>query len=102
MGTVRVGEKAEAVAERVELVLVVGVGGAALEPAEGARAAAAEDDAGLPGLAQCGVDAVDAPDGEHVRRVASQDEDDVLADEELADVAHRAVEELEVRGLADA
>ena len=72
------GKEAEPVAHPGELG-PERVGHAGLEPADHPRAPAAEQHTGLPGLAQERVEAVHAPDREHVRRVAAADEDRVLA-----------------------
>ena len=69
-GRCAVAELAQLWAERV--------GDARLEPAVGARAHAAENDAATPRLAERAVDPVDAPDREHVRGVAAADVDHVL------------------------
>ena len=76
------------------------VGHARLEPADHPRAAAGEDDALLPGLAQDRVEPVDAPDREHVRGVAAADPDHVLGERQLPEVLRRPREELEVPELA--
>ena len=46
------------------------------------------------------VDAVDAPDRKHVRRIAARDEDHVLRKQVFAHVSPRHAEELEMGGLA--
>ena len=56
--------------------------------------------AGFPGLLQRQVDAVGPPYGQQVCCIASQYEDDVLAEEIVSNVTHRAAEQLQVGGLA--
>src|SRR5206468_1237399 len=75
------------------------VGDAVLEPADHPGAAAAEHDALLPRLAEDRIEAVDAPDREHVRRVAAADPDDVLLERQLAEAGGRPGEELEMAQL---
>src|SRR5256714_7326831 len=75
------------------------VGHAGLEPADRAGAHSREHDPTLPGLAEDPVDAVDAPDREHVRRVPAADVDDVLGEQEVTDVQPRPPEQLEMRRL---
>ena len=75
------------------------VGHARLEPADHPGAPAGEDDAGFPGLAEDPVEAVHAPDREHVRRVAAADEDDVVRERELAQVCGRPRIERERRDI---
>jgi hypothetical protein len=65
------------------------VGHAGLEPADHARARAAQDCAGFPGLAQHPIDPMDAPDCEHVRRVAPTDEDQVRTNDPVAEIFGR-------------
>src|SRR5439155_24121495 len=74
---------------------------ARLEPADHPRAPAAEDDTRLPRLAQDAVEAVHAPDGEHVRGAAAADEDRVLREGELAQPRRRPRVEREVRQLSE-
>ena len=73
------------------------VGGAADVPADRAGADAAQDDAGLPGLAEDRVEAVDAPDREQVSDRPAADPDDVLAEQQLAGVGGGLGEQREVR-----
>src|SRR5436853_411474 len=70
------GQEAETVAQAAQRA--VRVGDAGLEPAQRAGAHPAQDDPRLPGLAQRRVDAVGAPDREHVHGVAAADVDHVL------------------------
>ena len=91
------GDEAEPVAHAREL-RPERVGHAGLEPADHAGAPAREQDAGLPGLAQNPVEAVHAPDREHVRRVPAADEDHVLGEHELAQARRRPGKERDVRG----
>jgi len=91
-------KEAEAVSEAVERS-AERVGDAALEPAVGPGAHTSEHRAALPRLAQRGVDAVQTPDRERVRRVSTRHDDDVLRRE----VAHRLArdpEEAETAWLA--
>ncbi len=76
VGAIAPRQEAEAVVEAVEL-RGERVGHACLEPAVGARRDAAERHSVLGGLPQRLVDAVKAPDREHVRRVAAGHDDDV-------------------------
>ena len=79
-------QEPEPVAQALEL-RAERIGHAGFEPADHPRAPAAQDDARLPGLAEDAVEAVHAPDGEHVRRVAAGDENHVVGEGELAQVA---------------
>ena len=96
----RAREEAEPVAERAQ-PRAERVGHRVLEPAVRARAPAGEDGAALPGLAERDVDAVHAPDDEHVRGVAAADVDHVLARDLLRGILRHA-EELEMGRLARA
>ena len=86
------GHEAEAVVERLE-VGAEGVGRRGLEPAVHPGADAAQHGAGGERLAQDRVEAVGAPHREQRRGVAAADVDDVLLEDEAAQVGHRAVEE---------
>ena len=101
MDAVAEGEQAEALdaARRA-----VEPGHRLLEPAQRARREAAEDDAGLPRLAQDLVDPVRPPDPEQADHAAAADVDQVLGEEVLAEVlgALLAAEERDVAGLAAA
>src|SRR5437868_1551759 len=99
MRTEAAGDEGETVVQRAQRT-AEGVGEARLEPAVRAGADPAEQRAALVRLAEDGVEAVHAPDGEHVGCVAAADVDDVLAEDVAPQVAHAAVEELEVLGLA--
>src|SRR5581483_10280758 len=81
-------QEAESVPHALEL-RAERVGHPGLEPADHPGAPAGEHDAGLPGLAEDPAEAVDAPDGEHVRRAAAGDEDHVVGERELAQVLRR-------------
>jgi len=75
-----------------------GIADRALEPAVHASAHAAQHNAVVPRLSQRLVHAVHAPDGQHVRGVATADIDDVLlADERPPLHAAGSAEQLEVR-----
>jgi hypothetical protein len=93
----RAAEEPEPVVQRLE-IRPERVRRARLEPAVRSGAPAGEDDPALPRLAQRGVDAVDPPDREEVRRVPTRDEDRVLVEKDLADAVARALEQREVRG----
>ena len=73
-----------------------------LEPADHPGARTPEDDAVLPGLPHQRVDAVHAPDGEHVRRVAAAHADRVLREDEVAQVRRRPGKRLQVRDVGAA
>ena len=92
--------RAEAAAEETEALhrrqlRAERVGDAVLEPADAAGARAREHDAPLPGAAEDRVEAVRAPDREHVGRVAAADPDDVVLEHERLEVVRRPREELE-------
>ena len=91
-------QEAEPVVEPCEL-RPERIGHARLEPADHSRAPAGEHDAGLPRLAQHPIEAVHAPDGEHVGRRAAGDEDHVVRERERAQVGRRPWIEGEVRHL---
>jgi hypothetical protein len=78
------------------------VGREALEPADAARRDAAHHDTGLPCAQHCPIDAMEAPDREHVRGVAAGDEDEVLVGEKPVDVRHGPREEGQVARLGAA
>src|ERR1051325_1087205 len=90
------GEEPQAVVERAQRT-AEGVGETVLEPAVRAGADAAEERAIVAGLFENRIEAVHAPDREHVRRIAAADVDDVVPQHERAEIAHGAVEEPEVR-----
>ena len=87
-------EQAESVGEPVDAS--IGVGDPALEPAQRPGRHAGHHHARLPGLAQDRVDAVRAPDREHVDGVPAADVDDVLGEQVGAHVAPVAREERQV------
>src|ERR1035437_11010571 len=62
---------------------------AGFEPADHPGAPAGEQDARLPGFAEDLVEAVHAPDREHVRGVPSRDDHDVVRERELTHVLRR-------------
>ena len=74
-----------------------GVGDARLEPGVHTAARAGKDAPLVPGLPHDHVEAMDAPDGKHVRGVAAAYEDDVVAEDEFAEILRRPGEELEYR-----
>ena len=74
-----------------------GVGYRGFEPANGTRADAHEHNAGLPRLAKDGVDAMNSPDREHVRRIAATDVDHVLVEQVGAKIRNVSAEEREIR-----
>ena len=82
------GISAEAVGDRPQ-VGAEGVGGAADVPAQRAGRHPAEDDAGLPRLAEDLVEAVHPPDREQVGDAAAADPDDVLREQVRPHVGHR-------------
>ena len=93
------GHEPQAVGQRVGVAHQVRVGGAGLEPAVGAGAAARQHDARLPRVPEHHVEAVRAPDGQHVQRVAACHEDHVLRQHERTQVLDRALEQLEIARL---
>jgi hypothetical protein len=89
------GKEAEPVLERVQAAKRIGR--RRFEPAVRPGGQPGQDDAGLPGLTQRAIHAVDAPDREHVCRVAATDVDRVLVQEKRLEVGDLAVEERKVR-----
>ncbi len=74
----RARQEPEQALERVRVAAPPRVGRARFEPARPAGAPAGEDDAGLPGRSERGVDAVEPPDRQQVRGVPARDEHEVL------------------------
>ena len=96
VGAVAAAEDPEPVGEAVELDRER-VGHARLEPAVGAGRDAAEHGAALPAVAQGPVNAVEPPDREHVRGVASRDDDHVCGRDLLRRLLGNAEGEGDVR-----
>ena len=77
MGTVAIGEEAQTVDYRQ--IFGSGVAVAGEEPADGAGAAAGEDDPFVICFSQDGIDALCFPDGDHVQGIAAAYDDGVHA-----------------------
>src|SRR5215472_18868406 len=69
---------------------------AVLEPADCASAETCQHCPAVPRRAQCAIQSVQPPDGEQIRGTAATDVDNILLEDELSQVPHRACEELEV------
>jgi hypothetical protein len=85
MRAVRVGQESEAGRDRPQRQ-PERVGRSAGEPAHRSRRDAGEHDAGLPALRQHGTELVCVPNGEQVGHAAAGDPDQVLVEQEAADV----------------
>src|SRR5260370_6986068 len=78
------GDQPQPIAEARE-VEAERVGHRGFKPANGAGADPGENDALIPGFAKDAIDAVGAPDCEHVRGVAAPDVDHILLEQEGAE-----------------
>jgi hypothetical protein len=92
-------EEAEPVAHPLQL-RAERVRDARFEPADHPGTPPRQHRPRLPGLAEQAIEAVDAPDREHVRRVATADEDHVLLADELFEVLRGPREEGDIGGRA--
>jgi len=88
MGARTSRQEAESVTQPVEL-RTERIRHTGLEPADQSRTPAAQHDAGLPGLFEYSIEAVNPPDGKHVGRVAPSDQDHVVRQRQRSQIGRR-------------